>query len=79
MMIDKLFIFSALLSLAIFIFFAPGSCQSMLNRTYEKRCPEEATAAGLPFKIVKINYWSKCYLKCPEGWVPAEGFHGCHR
>lgn len=54
-------------------------CRALFNRSYEQRCPETAAATGLPFKIAKINGWSECYLKCPESWVPAEGFHGCHR
>lgn len=78
-MADKLVIFAALCALAVFIFFAPGSCQASLNHTYEARCPDEGAAAGLPFKISKIHGWSECYLKCPESWVPAGGFHGCHR
>jgi len=55
------------------------SCERSLNEEYERRCPEEGAAAGLPFKIAKIKGWSECYLKCRASWVPAEGFHGCRQ
>lgn len=75
----KFTVFVVFLSALIVITFGFSGCLDILNRSYERRCPDEATAAGLPFKIAKINGWSECYLKCPESWVPAEGFHGCHR
>jgi len=75
----KFSVFITLLATLVVVTFGFDGCRNLLNRSYERRCPDEATAAGLPFKISKINGWSECYLRCPESWVPAEGFHGCHR
>jgi hypothetical protein len=65
-----------LIVLTVFVAFG---CTELLNHEYEARCPDEGAAAGLPFKIAKVRGWSECYLKCPDSWVPADGFHGCHR
>lgn len=61
------------------ILLAAVLCRNCFNNQYERRCPEQGAAAGLPFKIAKINGWSECYLKCPDSWVPANDFHGCRR
>ena len=75
----KLTVFVASLAALIVVTFGFNGCRDILSRSYEVRCPQQAAAAELPFKIAKINGWSECYLKCPESWVPAEGFHGCRR
>ena len=65
--------------MVVAIFITAFGCEKSLNEEYERRCPEEGVAAGLPFKIAKIKGWSECYLKCPDSWVPADGFRGCRR
>ena len=65
--------------MVVTIFMVAFGCEKMINNHSEKWCPEQGSAAGLPFKIAKINGWSECYLKCPDSWVPSNGFHGCRR
>jgi hypothetical protein len=61
------------------VLLAGYGCEAAINRQNEAVCPESGAAAGLPFKIAKINAWSECYLKCPNSWVPADGFKGCRQ